>query len=98
MTSTPPIFMKLRIPQQRSVETSCAKLHQTENVKNWAKIHLHHYISLHCPNSRALQGNLLFSISPKSVKKFANFWYEFTYTHMHNMILAQPNFKKHMLV
>jgi hypothetical protein len=30
--------MKLQIAQQRSVETSCAKQHQMENVQNWAKI------------------------------------------------------------
>lgn len=46
MTFTPPIFTKFKIPQQRSVETSCAKLHQAENVQNWAKIHLHHYVKV----------------------------------------------------
>jgi hypothetical protein len=46
MTFTPPIFMKLVIPQRRSAETSCAKPHHTENVQNWAKIHVHRYVKV----------------------------------------------------
>jgi hypothetical protein len=99
MTFAPPIFMKLRIPQYRSVETFCVKPHQTENVQNWAKINLHPYIKfcLHCPNSMKLQAVILYRISPKSVTKFGNFWYKFCYVHMQSMAVAQPSFKKHKL-
>jgi len=73
MTFTPPIFMKLRIPQQRSVETSCAKPHQTENVQNWVKIRLHHYVKV-LPSPPQLKGIMMRSFVLNFTKISQEIW------------------------
>jgi len=81
MTFTLQIFMKLTIPQERSVETSCAKPHQMENVQNWANIHLHHYIKV-LPSPPQLEGITRRSFALNFIKISQEIWKFFVRIHL----------------